>query len=35
MTDTVLERYAALDRGWKACLWATVVVGAELLHVGV
>lgn len=34
-TDTVAERYAALDRGWKACLWATLVVGLELLRVGV
>lgn len=30
-TGPLHERYAALDRGWRACLIATVIVGAELL----
>jgi len=25
------ERYASLDRGWRACLLATVIVVAEVV----
>jgi hypothetical protein len=32
-TELVVDRYAAIDRGWKACLWASVVVAVELVRV--
>lgn len=33
--DALADRYAEIDRGWRACLWASVAVALELLHVGV
>jgi hypothetical protein len=33
--NAMMTRYATIDRGWKACLWASALVGAELLRVAV